>query len=63
MFQNGGAVNEPFVYKYLGVNPVNGNLLFESAGYSTEAPVQADKKSLPGKNFLPKYQGFSLTLV
>jgi TonB-linked SusC/RagA family outer membrane protein len=55
--QNGGSINEPFVYKYLGVNPVNGNLLFENAaGAPTEAPVQADRKAY-GKNNLPKYQG------
>jgi hypothetical protein len=55
--QNGGSINEPFVYKYLGVNPANGNLLFESAaGTPTEAPVQADKRAA-GINNLPKYQG------
>lgn len=55
--QNGGSVNEPFVYHYLGVNPANGNLLFESAaGTPTETPVQADKRAA-GRNYLPKYQG------
>jgi len=55
--QNGGGINEPFVYKYLGVNPVNGNLLFEdAAGNPTENPVQADKRRA-GVNNLPKYQG------
>ncbi|MBG6061765.1 TonB-linked SusC/RagA family outer membrane protein [Flavobacterium sp. CG_9.1] len=55
--ENGGGINEPFVYKYLGVNPVNGNLLFENAaGNPTEAPVQADKRRA-GVNNLPKYQG------
>jgi TonB-linked SusC/RagA family outer membrane protein len=55
--ENGASINEPFVYHYLGVNPVNGNLLFEdAAGNPTEAPVQADKRRA-GVNNLPKYQG------
>jgi len=55
--QNGGMINEPFVYKYLGVNPVNGNLLFEDAnGNPTENPVQADRRAA-GVNRLPVYQG------
>jgi TonB-linked SusC/RagA family outer membrane protein len=55
--ENGGSINEPFVYHYLGVNPANGNLLFEDAsGNPTETPVQADKRSANVNN-LPKYQG------
>ena len=55
--QNGGSIFEPFVYKYLGVNPVNGNLLFEDAtGNPTETPVSFDRKAT-GKNFVPVYQG------
>ena len=55
--QNGGTIFEPFVYKYLGVNPVNGNLLFEDVnGNSTENPSSADRKAT-GKNFVPVYQG------
>ncbi|MFT5646836.1 MAG: TonB-linked SusC/RagA family outer membrane protein [Aureispira sp.] len=55
--QNGGSINEPFVYHYLGVNPVNGNLLFEDAlGNPTENPVQADKRAANINN-LPRYQG------
>lgn len=55
--ENGGSINEPFVYHYLGVNPVNGNLLFEDAsGNPTENPVQADKRRA-GLNNLPVYQG------
>ncbi|MCS4301435.1 SusC/RagA family TonB-linked outer membrane protein [Chryseobacterium sp. BIGb0232] len=54
---NGGLLREPFVYKYLGVNPANGNLLFEDInGNSTENPTVADRR-LYGKNNLPKYQG------
>ena len=55
--QNGGSINEPFVYNYLGVNPANGRLLFENAaGLPTETPVQADKKAA-GVNNIPVYQG------
>ncbi|TDD78803.1 SusC/RagA family TonB-linked outer membrane protein [Flavobacterium caseinilyticum] len=55
--ENGASINEPFVYKYLGVNPVNGNLLFQDAsGNPTENPVQADKRRA-GINNLPVYQG------
>ena len=55
--QNGGQILEPFVYHYLGVNPVNGNLLFEDAnGNPTENPVQADRRAA-GVNYLPVYQG------
>jgi TonB-linked SusC/RagA family outer membrane protein len=55
--QNGGSLLEPFVYHYLGVNPANGNLLFESAnGTPTESPVAADKKAV-GLNYVPVYAG------
>lgn len=55
--QNGGTIYEPFVYKYLGVNPLNGNLLFEDAnGAATETPTSFDRKAT-GKNFVPVYQG------
>ena len=55
--ENGGSINEPFIFKYLGVNPVNGKLLFEdAAGNPTESPVQADKKRA-GINNQPRFQG------
>lgn len=55
--QNGGRINEPYVFHYLGVNPANGNLLFEDAnGNPTENPVQADRKAA-GVNNIPVYQG------
>ncbi len=55
--QNGGSIYEPYVYHYLGVNPANGNLLFESAnGTPTESPVAADKKAA-GLNYVPVYSG------
>lgn len=55
--KNGGMINEFYLYKYLGVNPVNGNLLFENAaGLPTETPLGTDRKAL-GINNIPKYQG------
>ena len=55
--RNGGSINEPFVFNYLGVNPLNGRLLFEDKnGNPTESPVQADKKAA-GVNSIPVYQG------
>lgn len=55
--QNGGSILEPYVYPYLGVNPVNGNLLFEDInGNPTETPTDADRRAT-GKNFLPTMQG------
>jgi TonB-linked SusC/RagA family outer membrane protein len=55
--ENGGKLNQFFLYKYLGVNPVNGNLLYENKdGNPTEAPTGADRKAT-GKSYLAKYQG------
>ena len=55
--QNGGGIYEPLVYDYIGVNPVNGALLFRAAdGTPTETPVIADKIAA-GVNYLPVYQG------
>jgi TonB-linked SusC/RagA family outer membrane protein len=55
--QNGGSIFEPYVYEYIGVNPANGNLLFEDAsGNPTETPISLDRKAT-GKNFVPVYQG------
>ena len=55
--RNGGKLNQFYLYKYLGVNPVNGNLLYEDInGNPTEAPTGADRKAT-GKNYLAKYQG------
>ena len=55
--QNGGTINEPYVYPYLGVNPLNGNLLFQDInGNPTEAPTAADRVAT-GKNRIPVYQG------
>ncbi|WP_114819031.1 SusC/RagA family TonB-linked outer membrane protein [Chryseobacterium sp. KLBC 52] len=55
--ENGGLLREYFLYKYLGVNPSDGNLLFEDAdGNPTESPKDSDRKRM-GVNKLPKYQG------
>lgn len=55
--ENGGNIFEPWVYNYLGVNPLTGNLLFESAnGTPTETPVAADRKA-QNVNFSPVYVG------
>jgi TonB-dependent starch-binding outer membrane protein SusC len=55
--QNGGKINEPFIYRYIGVNKENGNLLFEDInGNPTEKPTAADRKAF-GKSPLPRYQG------
>lgn len=55
---NGGLWQAPYVYHYLGVNPNNGNLLFESAnGSPTETPTDADLKPLKSNFRNPKYVG------
>lgn len=54
---NGNLPFLPLVYKYLGVNPANGNLLFRDInGNATETPTNADRR-LYDMNFYPKYQG------
>lgn len=54
---NGQLFQAPYVYHYLGVNPANGNLLFEDAnGNPTENPTTADLKPLK-YGFNPRYQG------
>jgi len=54
----GHRLNEYFVYRYAGVNPANGNLLFLTAdGNVTENPnVDTDRVWL-GKNIYPDFQG------
>ncbi|ASK30194.1 SusC/RagA family TonB-linked outer membrane protein [Chryseobacterium sp. T16E-39] len=55
--QNGNLPFTPYVYHYIGVNPENGNLLFEDInGNPTENPTDADRK-LYKNNYFPKYQG------
>lgn len=55
--RNGGPAFEYYTIPYAGVNPVNGNLLFQSKlGGTTENPTEADRIDT-GKNYLPVYQG------
>lgn len=56
--REGNILNEYFVYRYAGVNPANGNLLFLDAdGNVTENPnVDTDRVGL-GKNIYPEYNG------
>lgn len=54
---NGNLPFLPLLYHYIGVNPANGNLLFEDInGNPTETPTNADRK-LYKFNYFPKYQG------
>ncbi|NER14972.1 SusC/RagA family TonB-linked outer membrane protein [Leptobacterium flavescens] len=53
----GGPINEVTVYRFIGVNPDNGNLLFLDAnGNETENPTDNDRINT-GKNIVPDYQG------
>ncbi|QAA81579.1 SusC/RagA family TonB-linked outer membrane protein [Aequorivita sp. H23M31] len=52
-----GPVNQFYMYEYVGVNPENGELLFNAAdGSVTENPVPEDAV-YTGKSNLPKYVG------
>jgi hypothetical protein len=56
--QNGGQINEFYVYPYAGVNPANGNLLFTAAdGSLTETPSADTDRKATGKSSAPIYQG------
>ncbi|HNP32218.1 MAG TPA: SusC/RagA family TonB-linked outer membrane protein [Flavobacterium sp.] len=53
----GGPAFQYYTVHYLGVNPDNGNLLFEDInGNPTENPTDADRRKT-NKNYLPKIQG------
>ena len=55
--QNGYKPFLAYLYKYIGVNKSNGNLLFEDInGNPTETPTNADRR-LVDYNRFPKYQG------
>ena len=60
----GGLLNEYYVYPYLGVNPSNGNLLFQnSEGGVTESPSPDTDRVYTGKNRYPDFIGsFGLNL-
>lgn len=54
----GGPLNEQFVYRYAGVNPANGNLLFLTAdGEVTENPDADLDRVWTGRNIYPDYVG------
>ena len=56
--RNGTQVDEFYVYHYLGVNPVNGELLFEDInGNPTETPSVGTDRKATGKTSTPRYQG------
>ncbi|MDI1316557.1 SusC/RagA family TonB-linked outer membrane protein [Flavobacterium sp.] len=53
----GQTANQYYNVPYLGVNPVNGNLLFLGAdGNPTESPNDGDRRGT-NRNSLPRYQG------
>ncbi|ARN77996.1 hypothetical protein BST97_08270 [Nonlabens spongiae] len=57
VIQEGAQLNEYFVVPYLGVNPANGNLLFEDInGNPTENPTLEDRR-LTGTDSQPDFQG------
>ncbi|WP_425392598.1 SusC/RagA family TonB-linked outer membrane protein [Ekhidna sp.] len=54
----GGPLNEQFRYRYAGVNPANGNLLFLTAdGEVTENPDADTDRVWLGRNIYPDYIG------
>jgi TonB-linked SusC/RagA family outer membrane protein len=58
VIQNGHQVNEFYTYPYLGVNPANGNLLFQNnSGQATEVPLVDKDRKATGKTFVPVYVG------
>ena len=53
----GGVIGEWYMARYVGVNPANGNLLFQDIdGNLTENPTTADRVRT-GLNVTPEYQG------
>lgn len=57
VIQEGAQINEFFVVPFIGVNPANGNLLFEDInGNPTEAPTLDDRR-LTGTDSAPDFQG------
>lgn len=54
----GGIANQFYVLKYAGVNPTNGNLLFENAdGELTENPDPGTDRYFTDQSFIPRIQG------
>ncbi len=57
VIQQGEQLREFFVVPYIGVNPANGNLLFEDInGQATESPTLEDRR-LTGTDTTPDFQG------
>jgi len=55
---NGNQAYEFYVYPYAGVNPVNGNLLFQAIdGTLTENPSPDTDRRITHKSEIPVYQG------
>ncbi|MDH7444780.1 SusC/RagA family TonB-linked outer membrane protein [Aquimarina sp. 2201CG14-23] len=56
--REGGVINEYFVYRYAGVNPANGELLFlDVNGNLTENPSPDTDRVWLDANIFPDYQG------
>ncbi|NNE27866.1 MAG: SusC/RagA family TonB-linked outer membrane protein [Saprospiraceae bacterium] len=56
--REGSTLNEYYVYRYVGVNPANGNLLFLDADDNiTENPSPDTDRVFTGKNIYPDYFG------
>jgi TonB-linked SusC/RagA family outer membrane protein len=56
--RNGGPALEYYLVPYVGVNPANGNMLFQAAdGTLTESPSADFDRVQTGKSQLPTYQG------
>ncbi len=57
-FREGGKLNEYYTYRYAGVNPDNGNLLFLTAdGEVTENPDVDNDRVFLDKNIFPDFEG------
>jgi TonB-dependent starch-binding outer membrane protein SusC len=55
--RNGQPTYQPFLYRYAGVNPTNGEMQYlDINGNITTTPTASDRRAV-GKNFIPKYQG------
>lgn len=58
ILREGSILNEYWVYRYVGVNPANGNLLFLDANDElTESPSPDNDRINTGKNIYPDYNG------
>jgi len=53
----GGVINEIYAAPYVGVNPANGNLLFEDINGNITETLTAEDQRATGLNITPDYQG------